>query len=158
MSSKVTEITVEDKLLQLRKDGLHTAAQINSMNAHGKILGMDTFSWINPQIDALASALKSFPFKVIWIGDSQQIENCLSVFPDSIKSIDTIIIQDKAELNLDKNSFWNVSNIFCLNQTQESLNLLKTVKKEKSIFLYTTGGSNASENKTIFNEFISLFK
>ena len=158
MSSKVTKINVEEQLLQLRKDGLQTATQINAMNAHGKILGMDTFSWINPQIDALASAIKSFPFKVIWIGDSQQIEKCLSVFPDSIKAIDTVIIQDKAELNLDKNSFWNVSNIFCLNHPKESLNLLKTVKKEKSIFLYTTGGHNASENKATFNEFISLFK
>ena len=158
MSSKSTKINAEEQLLLLRKDGLQTATQINAMNAHGKVLGMDTFSWINPQIDALASALKSFPFKVIWIGDSQQIEKCLSVFPDSLKSIDTVIIQDNAELNLDKNSFLKIANIFCFNQTEDSLNILKTVKKEKSIFLYTTGGSNASENKVTFNDFISLFK
>lgn len=158
MSSKTKNINVEEQLLQLRKDGLQTATQINAMNAHGKILGMDTFSWINPQIDALASALKSFPFKVIWVGNSQEIENCLHLFPDSTNSIDTVIIQDKAELNLGKESFWNISSIFCLEHSQESLNLLKNVKKEKSIFLYTTSGKKTSENKSIFNEFISLFK
>ena len=42
MSTKLTKINVEDQLLQLRKDGLQTATQINAMNAHGKILGMDT--------------------------------------------------------------------------------------------------------------------
>ena len=158
MSTKLTKINVEDQLLQLRKDGLQTATQINAMNAHGKILGMDTFSWINPQIDALASALTSFPFKIIWIGDSQQVENCLRLFPDSLKSLDTVIIQDKAEMTLDQMSFEKISNIICIEQTEEALNLLKTIKQEKSIFLYTTGGKMATENKVIFNEFISLFK
>ncbi len=158
MSSKLTKINVEDQILQLRKEGLQTVTQINAMNAHGKVLGMDTFSWINPQIDALASALTSFPFKVIWIGDYQQIENCLRLFPDSLKSIDTVIIQDKAEMNLDPKSFVKISNIICIEQTEEALNLLRTVKKEKSIFLYTTGGKMANENKVHFNQFISLFK
>ena len=43
------------------------------MNAHGKVMGMDTFSWVNPQIDALASALESFTFNILLVGSKKKI-------------------------------------------------------------------------------------
>ena len=64
MSDEVKKKTIEEQLLQSRGAGLKDAIQINTMNAHGKVMGMDTFSWVNPQIDALASALESFPFTI----------------------------------------------------------------------------------------------
>ena len=157
MSSKVSNNTSEDKLLQSREQGLQEAIQVNSMRAHGKVLGMDTFSWANPQIDALASALTSFPFPIIWIGCEKQIKECLNNYPELSNAIETLLIQNTSELNLDQTVMKNVKNIVCIEGTKYALELMKTMKKEKCVFLFTTEGQEAKNDKKEFEQFISLF-
>ena len=76
MEKKEIQKRKED-LLELRNEGRKEALAINAMRAHGKIVGMDTFSWINPNIDQLTSVLSSFPFRIIWIANSKTIETLL---------------------------------------------------------------------------------
>ncbi|HIP32497.1 MAG TPA: hypothetical protein EYG86_07035 [Crocinitomicaceae bacterium] len=157
MSQKVSKHTVEEQLLQSRKEGLQDALQVNSMRAHGKVLGMDTFSWINPQLDALTSALASFPFDIVWAGSHEQIVKCLSMQPELATSIETIIVHDKAILNLEKETLNKVKNIVCLEGTKHALELIKAMKKEKCALLFSTMGTNAKNDKEEFEQFISLF-
>lgn len=157
MSQKVSKQTAEEQLLQARKEGLQDALQVNSMRAHGKVLGMDTFSWINPQLDALASALSSFPFEIIWVGSHEQITRCLSIQPELAKSIETIIVHDNPILNLKKETLNEIKNIVCLEGTKHALELIKSMKKDKCALLFSTMGTTAKNDKEEFEQYISLF-
>ncbi len=157
MSQKVSKHTIEEQLVRSREEGLQDALQINSMRAHGKILGMDTFSWINPQLDALASALSSFPFDIVWMGSHEQITKCLSIQPELAESLETIIIHDKAILNLKKETLNKIKNIVCLEGTKHALELIKSMKKEKCALVFSTMGENAKKDKEEFEQYISLF-
>ena len=157
MSLKISTQTTEEQLLHSREEGLKDALQINSMCAHGKILGMDTFSWINPQIDNLASALSSFPFDIIWLGSHSHFQDCLKIEPELSKLIQTIIIHDNPELNFDAKHMNDIQNVICLEGINASLELIKTMKKEKCVFFFSTTGENAQNDKIQFEDFISLF-
>ncbi|MBL1281403.1 MAG: hypothetical protein COA33_014085 [Fluviicola sp.] len=157
MSQKVSKITTEEQLLRSREEGLQDALQVNAMCAHGKILGMDTFSWINPQMDALSSALQSLPFDIVWVGNHEQIINCLDIQPELAKSIETIIVHDNPILNLKKETLDKIKNIVCLEGVSHALELIKAMKKEKCAFLFTTMGANAKKDKEEFEHYISLF-
>ena len=73
MIDKKEIVNSSEQLLQAREQGLKQAQQVDTMQAHGKILGMDTFSWMNPHVDMLATLLASFPFSILWIGTQRQI-------------------------------------------------------------------------------------
>tara|TARA_B110000305_G_C19443459_1_gene643334 strand:- start:916 stop:1392 length:477 start_codon:yes stop_codon:yes gene_type:complete len=158
MSDEVKKKTIEEQLLQSRGAGLKDAIQINTMNAHGKVMGMDTFSWVNPQIDALASALESFPFTILWVGSKKQVEDCLKNYKSLTDSIDTIIIHDFAEMMVGENVFENIQNIACVEGLKHALPMIYALKKEKCAFLFTTEGANSKAEKKNFYSFIELYK
>ena len=158
MSNDVKKNTIEEQLLHSRSAGLKDAIQINTMNAHGKVLGMDTFSWVNPQMDALASALESFPFTILWVGSKKQVDDCLKNYKSLIDSIDTIIIHDFAEMTVGQKVFENIKNIGCVKGLKHALPMINALKKEKCAFLFTTEGVNSGADKKEFNSFIELYK
>ncbi len=158
MSQKVSKHTAADQLLQLREQSRQEALLVNAMNAHGKIMGMDCFSWMNPQVDALASVIESLPFQIIWVAQHDQIKTCINTYPNLTESIDTLIVTDDVLLNLDRERLNEVANIACVEGVDNALELLKTLKKEKAVFLFTSGGKKVQQDKHVFEQFISLFK
>lgn len=62
----------------------------------GKYLGMDAFSWHNPDLILLNNTIENFPFEILWIGNQSEInsffkhssnlrlkiKNCVSYGPD----------------------------------------------------------------------------
>ncbi len=158
MEKQRTKVNSEEQLLQARERSLQEAKEVNAMNAHGKVLGMDTFSWINPQIDILSTVIDSLPFNIIWVGNHEQIKNCLELYPNIIKNIQTIIVQDETILNLDRKLINEIENVVCIEGTSFALEFVKTMKQAKSAFLFTTGGANSKRQKENFDQFISLFQ
>jgi len=158
MSQKVSkQQTTEQQLLQAREQGKQEALLVNAMNAHGKVLGMDCFSWMNPHIDALSSVMESLPFQIIWIGQHDQIKDCINAYPSLTDSLETIIVTDRTLLNLDRSHLSAIKNIVCVEGATNAFELLKTMKKEKSVFLFTSGGKTVQKEKELFDQFISLF-
>lgn len=158
MDKQRTKVSSEEQLLQARERGLQEAQEVNAMNAHGKVLGMDTFSWINPQIDMLSTVIDSLPFNIIWVGNHEQIKNCLELHPNIIENIQTVIVQDDTLLNADRKLINEIENVVCIEGTSFALEFIKTMKQAKSAFLFTAEGPNAKEQKEKFEQFISLFK
>jgi len=148
----------KENLLELRKEGKKEAFAINAMQAHGKIMGMDTFSWINPNMDQLSSTLTSFPFRIIWISTQQQLKNCLAIEKTLSKNIETIILHDKTTSEFNENDFFSIKNIIAVQNTKEALQLLSAVKKEKCAFLFSSEGSNAKNDKQEFEKFIARYR
>ncbi len=152
MSQKIKSISTEEQLLQARERGLKEAAEVSSIKAHGKLLGMDTFSWNNPHIDALATFISSLPFPVQWVTHHQLVKDCLNTYPEIAMNIHSIVVHDKAELNLDKEMFVLIPNITFVEGVEEALELVKAMQQEKSVFLFT--GNPDWKPETVFEQFI----
>ena len=157
MEEKVIKPGTEEQLLQAREEGLQELAKANAMRAHGKVLGMDTFSWISPQLDTLATVLNSFPFAVLWVGSHDQVKTCLENYPELAQKIETIIVHDRTLLNVNRELLHTIKNVACVEGTAAALALTKSMKLKKGVLLYTTNGGNAKDGKEAFELFISPF-
>jgi len=158
MIQKKEIVNSEEQLLQARKEGLKQAQQVDSMQAHGKILGMDTFSWMNPQTDMLATLLSSFPFLILWVGTLEQIQNCLKLYPELSGNIETILIHNSSSMVLNKTALEKINTIACVDGMEHALDFVKTMKLKKGVFIYTDEKEGALKGKQIFEDFVNQYR
>jgi hypothetical protein len=158
MIQKKEIVNSEEQLLQARKEGLKQAQQVDSMQAHGKILGMDTFSWMNPQTDMLATLLSSFPFSILWVGTLEQIQNCLKLYPELSGNIETILIHNSSSMVLNKTALEKINTIACVDGMEHALDFVKTMKLKKGVFIYTDEKEEALKGKQIFEDFVNQYR
>jgi hypothetical protein len=124
-------------LIEARHDGL---IKINetSLQSHGKLFGMDVFSWIYPNIEVLNSTLNSFPFQVLWIGNQTEINLLLSE-------------NNVLDSRIRKKLIYGNSN--------DLVNVLKSIAEfsfKPGILLFTSTDADKDYNLTIFKEYLSL--
>ncbi|MEJ6776591.1 MAG: hypothetical protein QNK85_04625 [Crocinitomicaceae bacterium] len=155
MEKQRTKLITEEQLLETRERGLQEARQVKAMNAHGKVLGMDTFLWINPHVDMLATIIESLPFNLIWVGNHAQIKTCLETHPNTINNIQALIVQDDTLLNVYRDIIDVIQTITCIKGTLAALDFVKTIKKR--VLIYNRRNKHKG-TKEIFEQFISLFK
>ena len=158
MIQKKEVVNSEEQLLQARKEGLKQAQQVDSMQAHGKVLGMDTFSWMNPQVDMLATLLSSFPFSILWVGTYRQIQSCLKMYPELSENIETILIHNSSSMVLDKTALQKIKTIACVDGMENALDLVKTMRLKKGVFIYTDEHEEALKGKQIFEDFVNQYR
>jgi hypothetical protein len=56
-------------------------AENSSIRAHGKLKGIDVFTWMQPAQNALVNFIESIPTEIIWVGNPAEIEAVLSSNP-----------------------------------------------------------------------------
>ena len=148
MSEK--EITqIENSILQARKEGLLKAGD-TTMQSHGKLWGMDVFSWINPKPAVLAATMDSFPFPIFWVSSSSERTEILEVNVDLNVKIQFSVVLDSENLPVVSNTVVSVSN---LNEAFDQINKLKT---KPSILLFTYSKSDWEYQKNRFNDYLSM--
>jgi hypothetical protein len=157
MDRRISKNSAEERLFEARKTGLQKVSKVETMCAHGKILGMDTFSWVAPQVDKLATVIHSFPFKVLWIGSRDHIKLCLENYPELANSIETIIIYDQPNHDMNIEFLQRIKDYVCVEGTSAALELAKSLNMKKRVFLFTINKAEAQEQKLKFEQFISLF-
>ena len=54
------------------------------MRAHGKLKGMDVFSWMQPDQQALVNFMTAIPTSILWVANPAEIEAVLTDHPDEI--------------------------------------------------------------------------
>ena len=54
-----------DQLKHARQAGLEEMKTTHALCPHGKVAGMDVFSWVNPEVEALNAMIASMSYKVI---------------------------------------------------------------------------------------------
>ena len=155
MNQKVKHISTEEQLLQARERGLQEAAEVNSMNAHGKVFNMDTFSWINPSLDTLATVITSFPFATHWIAPHDQVKACLETYPEMADTIESLILYDRPLLNVNRDLLNAIPNIVCIEGIIEAFEIQKAMPRRKGALLFTTDKKGSIEYKQQFEQFIA---
>lgn len=78
----IQEQSINDSGLTSRGAGLR---------AHGKLKGLDVFTWMQPEQNALINFIESIPSGIIWVGNPAEIEAVLSVNPELMNKIQSIL-------------------------------------------------------------------
>lgn len=147
----------EELLLKAREEALHNAAKAAAMKAHGKILGMDTFSWIAPEVETLAKAIESFPFPIHWVVDNLLAEQILEGYPELTNNIQSLMIFNKTMVNINRERLNEMPNVVCVEDLSDCLTILKSMPKKKNVFLFTSS-HNRFEIWDTFDEFITIHR
>ena len=121
---------------------------IPSMKPLGKYLGMDTFSWHNPDLELLEKTIESFPFDLLWVGNKNEIEGFLNKHHGAENKINRCIVYGAPSDNC-SNKIISASTI------QEALNHLDNITFKPGILLFTASDSDSEYSMRFFEKHIS---
>jgi hypothetical protein len=76
------EKSINDSLLKSQRVGLR---------AHGKLKGLDVFTWMQPEQNALINFFESIPSGIIWVGNPTEIEAVLSIHSQLTNKFQSIL-------------------------------------------------------------------
>ena len=134
----------------------NSAVKTQSLRSHGKLWGMDVFSWFVPATFELENTLQSFPFPVIWFCSETEFKRLIAQHPDWMAIIKVLCVYDVIDASL-ISSFEDQIEFAITTQTlEEALEKLKILKAPRSVFLFTAAGENWESDKQIFDAFTTL--
>lgn len=154
MKDKV-KLNVEETLLEARRESLQQI-HTNSMRSHGKLWGMDVFSWSNPNSEIIANTLRSFPFPVIWIGNGSDIVSALNEEELVANNLHAIISYDTNVFNFKESWLSKIPNCAGTQSVADAHHFLKMFKAPQTVLMFTASGDNHMDNMNEFEHFLFL--
>jgi hypothetical protein len=148
-------VRLEDRLLEARNEGLDNMKD-SALRPHGKLWGMDVFSWYKPNVHILANTLHAFPFPVVWIGNVSDIFSVIKEDPTVCIQLNTIITFDEPRFILPSPEISKIKNIAGLYSLEDSFQFLKSFKKKNAVLLFSASDEDWKEKKLMFEDFLSL--
>jgi len=120
-----------------------------TLQSHGKCMGMDTFSWLNPNISVLEKTIDTFPFSTIWLGNYAEIQEFISVQEQNYNKVEQFILYGRCEdIVKTRNKITHFSNL------TEALESLAFFSINPGILIFTTSDSDSPYSMKVFNEYI----
>lgn len=151
---KKSAIKANDELIAKRHDDRRQLVAGN-MRSHGKLWGMDCFSWFNPDIKSLASAIQHFHFPVICLLNTDLLNQLL--FEDSgwMKNTEVIctIDDDLNQLQLEK--LENGTTIVVDSSLTEALKTVQRIHQQNRIVLIASNRQQAMDDQLEVDRFIA---
>ena len=126
------------------------------MRPHGKLWGMDVFSWFHPEAELVANTLHSFPFPVIWIANGADIIAALNEDELVLNNLHALIAYDSSIFDLKNSWSKNINIIAGTASISEAFQLLNTLKSKHKVLMFTASSENWKEDKKTFEEFLKL--
>lgn len=124
------------------------SSSTSSLKSHGKLFGMDAFSWHNPNISVLAKTIESFPFKTIWLGNFAEIDAHINLYGDNHKKpVDYIVYGECQDIVINK----GIKHFVDIN---EAIHHLNDFSFKPGILVVT---ASDSDGPYVMNYFSSLF-
>ena len=143
---------IENSILQARKEGLLKAGD-SSMQSHGKLWGMDVFSWLNPKPAVLSATMDSFPFPIFWISSFPERNEVMDLNIALTNKIHfSLILDDDTSVDA-KSSGVEIASVSNLN---EAFDQIRRLKIKPSILLFTYSKSDWEYQKKRFNDYLSM--
>jgi hypothetical protein len=146
----------EELIAKRHEDRRHMV--YGAMRSHGKLWGMDCFSWFNPEVDALNAAIQHFHSPVICLINTSLLNELLSVHTSWMKNIDVICTIDDHldQLNLEK--LENGATIFVNSTLLEALRTVQQINQHNRIVLITTSHPQSLDDQLEVDRFIAAAK
>ena len=151
------EQSIAEQLKQARKAGLEEVKTNHALCPHGKVAGMDVFSWVNPDLEALNAMIASMPYKVIWAATTQQARKLWELNGDALKRIETLVIYNSGQVYTEK-WFSSFENVLCVKGADHALMMVDKVRKEQRAFIWTLPQDNWTEIKIELENHLKTWK
>lgn len=148
-------ISQQEQLLQARQQQLENPV-VGSLRSHGKLWGMDVFSWFKPSLNELENTISSFPFPVCWFSNEEDVLSLVNENNVWISNVKLLCTYDKAGFKISNKSLDTIDNVLGSASLTDALELLKVLKVSQSVLLFTCSAENWKEVKAEFDAFISL--
>jgi len=145
---------VEHNLIDIRK---HAIAQHvhGLLRPHGKMWGMDVFSWSNPELATLADTIHAFPFKVLLVTNQNILDSLLELDDQVVTNLQGVILfQSTSALKQEKLKF--VANVAYLNDIKLAFHQMNEWQVPRTIIVFCTEGIDAETQQNEFNRFLDL--
>ena len=155
MSTLKNKLQSNGQLLEAREQGLKNR-EVGSLRSHGKLWGMDVFSWYKPTMFELENTLSSFPSPIFWLANQEDVLNLLKEGNAWKSNVELICTYDKAGFNLPNDLLDDVKTILGAAKIEDALSLFKSIHHNKGILLFTSSGENWSEYKNGFESFLKI--
>ncbi len=152
---KKIDVRIENRLLEARNEGLQNMKE-STLRPHGKLWGMDVFSWYKPSIHILSNTIHAFPFPVLWIGNGLDIYSTIQEDPTVCIQLNSIITFDETRLILPNEELSKIKNIAGVNSLEDAFRLLKHFQKKNAVLLFSASDEDWKKNKLVFEEFLSI--
>ncbi len=146
-----------EQLKLVRKAGLDEMNTATALCPHGKVAGMDVFSWVNPDVDALNAMIASMPYKVIWAATTVQARALWEMNALALKSIETLVIYDSGQVHTEQ-WFSAFDNVLCVNGADHALMILDKVREQNRVFVWSLPKNNWGEIKTMLTNHLQTWK
>lgn len=153
---KLKQSTAEE-LKQARHASLEEMNTNTALCPHGKVAGMDVFSWVNPDVDALNAMIASMPYKVIWAATMAQASALWKLNGAALKSIETLVIYNSGQVHTEK-WFTAFDNVLCVDGADHALMLLDKVRENQRVFVWTLPQNSWKEIKTQLENHLQTWK
>ena len=151
------ERSTAEQLKQARKAGLDQVNHNAALCPHGKVAGMDVFSWVNPDAEALNAMIASMPYKVIWAATTAQARKLWELNGKSLESIETLVIYDSGQVHTEK-WFSAFENVLCVQGADHALMLLDRVRREERVFIWALPQDNWTGIKAELENHLQTWK
>ncbi len=155
MKEQHTGKSIQDQLLDARSEALKTPDVSQSIRAHGKVAGMNTFSWVHPQVDVLANTIDSLPFMLTWVGCIDQVLDLVKAYPNVARKIRFAVVYDAKGRDAEVNAMSELENVLCIDDLYAGLNFIRMSKKEDVSLLFTSDLTDWQERLKQFEMYIS---
>jgi len=152
MSEKLTSLG-EEQLLRARNEGLKLFRD-SSMRPHGKLWGMDVFSWFNAEPSSIANTLHSFPFPVVWVGNGRDIKEALTEQEVVLSNLRAVVIYDSNIFNFNDSWLDGLKNCAGTQTVEDAFEFVKMLKAPQTVLIFTASGEKWEEQKESFEEFL----
>lgn len=142
-------------LLDARQEALK-AAERQSLRPLGKLWGMDVFTWYNPTVYELSATISTFPFPVFWLGNAALVKELAQVDPKSMRSLAWCGQYDNAQIDLPADVLGPMPLHTATESIEDALVILKSVKQNRHILLFTVAGNEWKTKLADFENFVQL--
>lgn len=154
---KPIQTGVDERLLDARRQSLKEANS-TSIRPHGKLWGMDVFSWFNADAEMISNTLHAFPFPVIWVGNKKDIMEAVNSDESLFSNLHGIIIYDGSVFEMGDDLLSKFTNCVGTNSLEEACGMIHLLKAPHKVLLFTSNGEYWEENKFKFEQFLKLVK
>ena len=124
----------------------------SSLKSHGKLFGMDAFSWHNPNISVLEKTIESFPFRTIWLGNYAEINAYIKSYDEFHKKVEEYIVYGECQDIVKKQK--DIKHFPDLNK---SIMSLKQLSFSPGIILFTASDSDGPYSMKYFSSLFQSF-
>jgi hypothetical protein len=139
------------------KDAISVAQSSDSLSSgdttlksHGKFLGMDAFSWHNPNVAVLDKTIESFPFRTVWLGNASEVNQYVDNYDKNGVKVEKYLIYGVPKDIVNKKE-----HVSYFESVPKAINNLDHFKLQPGILLFTASDSDSPYSIKYFSSLFS---